>query len=110
MKHKSKQKFGCECQIELRPKQRRYGAVVRLAEEVPQAIKLPAGVIAKQARWTGKSLVLGAALKGQAWQVEEPGSGADRPDDAFRIITMLLLSGYHVLGLARVMSKDSGAA
>ncbi|WP_083637028.1 hypothetical protein [Leptolyngbya sp. 'hensonii'] len=100
-KYKSKTKSkGTELAVTLTYSQRKYGAVKVLQDSWQNAIKLPAGVRLKRVRLTDKGMLL---------QVTAPPDMTPARDNLYKTVTMMFLSLYQVLNLARVLSKPKQA-
>ncbi|MDA0267848.1 MAG: hypothetical protein O2890_12765 [Cyanobacteria bacterium] len=96
-KRKEKPK-GVEVDLTLQVARKRYGALQILQEDVQQAIKLPREARLTRLKMSDRSFTLG--LKA------DPSYG--HATDLERLITQLLLNAYHVLNLAKQLSRQSG--
>ncbi|MFH7030873.1 MAG: hypothetical protein ACHBN1_37380 [Heteroscytonema crispum UTEX LB 1556] len=97
IKYKSKTKAaGLDVTLSLTYPQRRYGAIKILKDEVNGAIQLPNFCRLRGLRVTDKAINLTVRI--------EPNM-ADNQQDVYKTITMMFLSMYQVLNLAKVLSK-----
>ena len=94
-KTKSKPK-GSELGVTLIYSRRKYGAIQVLEKDAMGAIQLPDGVRLKQWKMTGKALRLGVKT------LPDP-TANDR--SLYQTITLMFLSLYQILNLARALSK-----
>lgn len=94
-KTKSKPK-GAELGVTLIYPRRKYGAIQVLEKDAMGAIQLPDGVRLKQWKMTGKALRLGVKT------LPDP-TASDRR--LYQTFTMMFLSLYQILNLARALSK-----
>jgi hypothetical protein len=96
-KYKSKSKSrGLEINLTLDYPLRKYGAIKVLKDEAMAAIKLPSLTQVKRLRLTDKSIDL---------TVKMPASTDWRTENIYQTITMMFLSIYQILNLARLLSK-----
>ena len=98
MKHKTKSKSkGWKIKLDLKCSQHRYGAVQLLKEEANGAVKLPEYVQLKTLEITDKAIEL--KVKTPPW------AEAVAAESLYQTVTMMFLSLYQVLNLARLLSK-----
>jgi hypothetical protein len=101
-KHKSKTKLkGSEIILKLNCSPRQYGAIKVLKEEAREAIQLPPGVEVKGLKMTDKAILLNVIVP--------PDSGAKSQEALYKIITMMFLSLYQILNLAKMLTKKKNA-
>jgi hypothetical protein len=99
-KHKSKTKLkGSEIILKLNFSPRQYGAIKVLREEAREAIQLPPGVEIKGLKMTDKAILLNVKVP--------PDSGAKSQEALYKIITMMFLSLYQILNLAKMLTKKN---
>ncbi|MDZ8054900.1 MAG: hypothetical protein RMX68_016415 [Aulosira sp. ZfuVER01] len=98
-KYKSKRNsVGLDVVLNLNYPQRRYGAVKILQNEVSNAVKLPNLSYMKGLKVTEKAMYMIVRIAPQV---------ADNSEEIYQTITMMFLSFYQVLNLAKVLSKES---
>jgi hypothetical protein len=98
-KYKSKTNaVGLDVFLTLNYPQRRYGAVKILQNDVKSAVKLPNLSYMKGLKVTEKAMHLNVRIAPQV---------ADNSAEIYQTITMMFLSLYQVLNLAKVLSKKS---
>ncbi|MBW4521584.1 MAG: hypothetical protein KME16_18040 [Scytolyngbya sp. HA4215-MV1] len=96
-KYKTKPKTkGSELGLTLIYPRRKYGAIQVLERDAMGAIHLPNGVRLKQWKMTGKALRLG---------VKTPPDPTASDQGLYNTLTMMFLSLYQILNLARTLSK-----
>lgn len=96
-KYKSKTKpKGTEFFLKLNYNQQRYGAIQVLKEDAKAAIKLPEGVIPKGLTITKKAIQLKVNVSPEI---------SNNPEVLYQTISMMFLSLYQILNLARMLSK-----
>jgi hypothetical protein len=96
-KYKSKTKAtGLDVTLSLTYPQRRYGAIKILKDEVSGAIQLPNFCRLRNLKVTDKAINLVVRVESNM---------ADSQEDLYKAITMMFLSLYQVLNLAKVLSK-----
>jgi hypothetical protein len=96
-KYKSKSKSrGLNITLMLDYSLRKYGAIKILKNEAMSAIQLPQSTQIKQLKLTDKSIDL---------TVKVPASNDWHTEDIYKNITMMFLSLYQILNLARLLSK-----
>lgn len=96
-KYKTKTKsLGLDVVLTLIYPQRRYGAVKILQNDISHAVKLPKLAYMRGLRMTDKAMYMTVRI---APQVE------DNLEEVYQTITMIFLSLYQVLNLAKVLSK-----
>jgi hypothetical protein len=96
-KYKSKIKpIGLEVNLSLIYPQRRYGAVKILKNDVINAIQLPPSSTLEKLRVTDKVMYLGVRIEPQV---------VESQDKVYQTIASMFLSVYHVLNLAKTLSK-----
>lgn len=96
-KYKSKSKSrGTNITLMLDYSLRKYGAIKVLKNEAMSAIQLPQSTQVKQLKLTDKSIDL---------TVKVPASNSWQTKDIYQNITMMFLSIYQILNLARMLSK-----
>ena len=99
-KYKSKTKFkGSEIILKVNCSPRQYGAIKVLREEAREAIQLPPGVEVKGLKMTDKAILLNVKVP--------PDSGAKSQEALYKIITMMFLSLYQILNLAKMLTKKN---
>ncbi len=99
-KHKSKTKLkGSEIILKLNFSPRQYGAIKVLREEAREAIQLQPGVEIKGLKMTDKAILLNVKVP--------PDSGAKSQEALYKIITMMFLSLYQILNLAKMLTKKN---
>jgi hypothetical protein len=99
-KYKSKTKLkGSEIILKLSFSPRQYGAVKVLREEAREAIQLPPGVEMKGLKMTDKAILLNVKVP--------PDSGAKSQEAMYKIITLMFLSLYQILNLAKMLTKKN---
>lgn len=99
-KYKSKTKLrGSEIILKLSFSPRQYGAIKVLREEAQGAIQLPPGVEMKGLKMTDKAILLNVKIP--------PDSGAKSQEALYKIITMMFLSLYQILNLAKMLTKKN---
>jgi hypothetical protein len=103
-KTKSKSK-GWEVALTLKYSARKYGATQVLQQEIQDAIQLPSQAVLKGLKVTPKSIQLVVKVRPNA------SSPTDEINEAelYRTITMMFLSLYQVLNLAKLLSRPKGA-
>lgn len=98
-KYKSKTKaVGLDVVLTLNYPQRRYAAVNILQNDVNSAIKLPNLAYMKGLKVTEKAMHLNVRIASQV---------AENSEEIYQTITMMFLSLYQVLNLAKALSKKS---
>lgn len=105
-KYKTKAKSkGWEVAIVLNYSTRKYGATQVLKQEIQDAIQLPSQAVLKGLKVTPKSIQLVVKVRPNA------SSPTDEIYEAelYRTITMMFLSLYQVLNLAKLLSRPKGA-
>jgi len=101
-KYKSKTKLkGSEIILKVNCSPRQYGAIKVLREEAREAIQLPPGVEVKGLKMTDKAILLNVIVP--------PDSGAKSQEALYKIITMMFLSLYQILYLAKMLTKKKNA-
>ncbi|MDM9384400.1 hypothetical protein QUB80_27390 [Chlorogloeopsis sp. ULAP01] len=96
-KYKSKTKpLGLDIGVTLIYPQYRYGAVKILKEEINGALKLPYFAQLKALKLTDKAIRLVVRVSPEM---------VDKPGELYKTITMIFLSLYQVLNLAKILSK-----
>ena len=101
-KYKSKTKLkGSEIILKVNCSPRQYGAIKVLREEAREAIQLPPGVEVKGLKMTDKAILLNVIVP--------PDSGAKSQEALYKIITMMFLSLYQILNLAKMLTKKKNA-
>ncbi len=101
-KYKSKTKLkGSEIILKLNCSPRQYGAIKVLREEAREAIQLPPGVEVKGLKMTDKAILLNVIVP--------PDSGAKSQEALYKIVTMMFLSLYQILNLAKMLTKKKNA-
>ncbi|BAY25049.1 hypothetical protein NIES2100_48490 [Calothrix sp. NIES-2100] len=96
-KYKTKNNhLGLDVVLSLNYPQRRYGAIKILQNDVSNAVKLPSLAYMRDVKVTEKSLHLGVRIAPQV---------ADDGEEIYKTITMMFLSLYKALNLAKVLSK-----
>jgi hypothetical protein len=101
-KYKSKTKLkGSEIILKVNCSPRQYGAIKVLREEAREAIQLPPGVEVKGLKITDKAILLNVIVP--------PNSGAKSQETLYKIITMMFLSLYQILNLAKMLTKKKNA-
>ena len=104
-KYKSKSKSkGLELQIVLSYSRRKYGAIKVLQPDAEAAIHLPANVRLRDLKLTDKGMKLSAKLLPDAANPTK-----DLTEALDTTMTMMFLSLYQILNLARVLSKKKEA-
>jgi hypothetical protein len=99
-KYKSKTKLkGSEIILKLNFSPRQYGAIKVLREEAREAIQLPPGVEVKGLKMTDKAILLNVKIP--------PDSGAKSQEALYKIISMMFLSLYQILNLAKMLTKKN---
>jgi hypothetical protein len=99
-KYKSKVKSKGELELLLNCPRKKYGAMTLLQSDATAAIQLPPGAQLKQLKMTENRLLL--VVKLPAW------FGKTQPDkNLYQTITMMFLSLYQILNLARLLSKSN---
>ncbi len=93
-KRKNKSK-GVELELDLQMPRKRYGAVQVLQQDIQSAIQLPENVRLKRIKVDENSLVLG---------IKASPSFLDQTS-LYKLIMQLFLNAYHVLNLAKELSK-----
>ncbi|MDZ7958949.1 MAG: hypothetical protein RMY34_13885 [Aulosira sp. DedQUE10] len=88
--------MGLDVVLTLNYPQRRYGAIKILQNEVSNAVKLPNLSYMRDVRLTEKAVHLSVRIAPQV---------ADNQEEIYQTITMMFLSLYQVLNLAKVLSK-----
>lgn len=96
-KRKNKSK-GVELELDLRIPRKKYGAVQVLQEDIQSAIQLPENVRLKRLKVSENNLILGVKAS---------------PDflvstSLYKLSMQLFLNAYHVLNLAKELSKSAG--
>lgn len=102
-KYKTKTKSkGQDLTLNLTFSRRKYGAIALLSREAEAAIRLPAGVQLKRLKLDDHHISL---------SVKVPAQPADRPisQQMHQTITLMFLSLYQILNLARKLSKNTRA-
>jgi uncharacterized membrane protein len=103
-KTKSKSK-GWEVALTLKYSARKYGATQVLQQEIRDAIQLPNQSVLKELEIKPKSIHLVVKVKPEA-----PNSSDENlEEDLYRTITMMFLSLYQILNLAKLLSRPKGA-
>ena len=98
-KHKSKTKSkGTTINLTLDYPVNKYGALKILKNEAETAIKLPAGVLRKRLQITDKHIKLTAKM---------PNNSGENTETIYQTVTMMFLSIYQVLNLAKMLSKKT---
>jgi hypothetical protein len=98
-KYKSKTKGkGVDINLVLKYSPRKYAAIKLLQDDVNTAIQLPQAATLKQVRITDKNIAL---------SVKASPAIAANVESFYQIIAMMFLSCYHILNLARILSKKS---
>ncbi|BAY88160.1 MULTISPECIES: hypothetical protein [unclassified Tolypothrix] len=87
---------GLDIVLTLHYPQRRYGAIKILQSEVSKAVKLPNLSHPRNVKLTDKAVHLSVRMAPQV---------ADNENEIYQTITMMFLSLYQVLNLAKVLSK-----
>lgn len=96
-KYKTKSNdVGLDVILTLNYPQRRYGAIKILQNEVSNAVKLPNLSYMRNVKVTEKAMHLSVRIAPQV---------ADNEQEIYQTITMMFLSLYQVLNLAKVLSK-----
>ncbi|QIR40730.1 hypothetical protein HCG51_31230 [Tolypothrix sp. PCC 7910] len=96
-KYKTKSNnVGLDVVLTLNYPQRRYGAIKVLQNEVSNAVKLPNLSHMRNVKLTDKAVHLSVRIAPQV---------ADNEEEIYQTITMMFLSLYQVLNLAKVLSK-----
>jgi hypothetical protein len=95
-KNKTKSK-GAEIILKVNSSPRQYGAVKVLREEAKGAIKLPPGVEIKGLKMTDNAILLNVKVPSD--------SDAKSQEALYKIITMMFLSLYQILNLAKMLTK-----
>lgn len=96
-KHKSKTKSrGLDISLILNYSQRRYGAVKTLENEISNAVKLPETSYIRGVKVTDKEMRLVVRVASQM---------AENKEEIYQTITMMFLSLYQVLNLAKKLAK-----
>jgi hypothetical protein len=90
---------GSEIILKLSFSPRQYGAIKVLREEAQGAIQLPPGVEMKGLKMTDKAILLNVKIP--------PDSGAKNQEALYKIITMMFLSLYQILNLAKMLTKKN---
>jgi hypothetical protein len=100
-KYKSKKKpKGGEVFLKLTCNQRQYGAIKILKQDAQGAIKLPDRVKIKGLNITDKAILLRVNVPSEIW---------NNQDVMYQTITLMFLSLYQVLNLARMLSQKKKA-
>jgi multimeric flavodoxin WrbA len=92
---------GSEIILKVNCSPRQYGAIKVLREEAREAIQLPPGVEVKGLKITDKAILLNVIVP--------PNSGAKSQETLYKIITMMFLSLYQILNLAKMLTKKKNA-
>jgi uncharacterized membrane protein YfbV (UPF0208 family) len=96
-KHKSKTKLkGMNLHLTIHYPLKKYGAIQAIDRDINDAFKLPNNVTLKRLKRTAKNLTAIAYV---------PGDLAENRALIYQTVTMMFLSTYQVLNLARVLSK-----
>ena len=93
-KRKNKSK-GVELELDLHMPRKRYGAIQVLQQDIQSAIQLPANVRLKRIKVDENSLILG--IKASPGFLDQT--------SLYKLIMQLFLNAYHVLNLAKELSK-----
>lgn len=102
-KHKSKIKpKGLQLELSLKCPRRKYAALSVLKQDARDAIKLPTAVELTRLKVTDHRLEL--ATKTPAWI-----DASAKNDELYQAITMMFLSLYQILNLARTLTKKAEA-
>jgi hypothetical protein len=100
-KHKSKTKSkGSEITLKLNYSQRQYGAIKVLKQEARGAIKLPEQAIMTRLSVTDKVIIL---------KVKVSPNISENQEALYQTISMMFLSLYQILSLAKILSKKKKA-
>lgn len=95
---------GFEASLTLGFSRKTYGAAAGMAKDVVGAVKLPAGTGLKSVRIKDNLLKITVKLPSVVNMFGKPDPVVEKLSQAF---TMMLLSSYQVLNLARILSKTS---
>jgi hypothetical protein len=99
-KYKSKTKLkGSEIILKVNCSPRQYGAIKVLREDAREAIQLPPGVEVKGLKITDKAILLNVRVP--------PERNAKSQEALYKIITMMFLSLYQILNLAKMLTKKN---
>ncbi len=99
-KKKSKEK-GQELEVTLKCSRRKYGALSVLKQDAMGAIRLPESARLRRFKASDHDLYL--QIKTPAW------IGSDQAQQLHHAITMMFLSLYQILNLAKLLSKKANA-
>jgi len=98
MKYKSKTKFkGCEINLAIKYRQKKYGTVKILEKDANSAIKLPHYVRSKGIIINDKYIALNVKVDSKMLE------------DLYQVITAMFLSLYQILNLAKILAKSTVA-